>query len=124
MKHIMILVLLLTTATNVLGEHSRNVATYKKHMGSEEHRSSDFDHNLHHMLFLTGIGDTYHFLNTKKANSGDKVFYCQPEETKLTGQEYTTLFEKFIHARDDTDFNAMTLPEAMLLALQQKFPCP
>lgn len=124
MRHTIVIAILLSIATNCLAEKQRNVATYKKHMASEEHRSGNFDHELHHMLFLTGIGDTYRFLNRQKTNSGDVALYCQPEDLKLTGQDYKNIFEKFIHSHEGPEHGALKIPEAMLLALQEKFPCP
>jgi hypothetical protein len=123
MRYAIITFLLLSIATSALAEKQRSVATYKKHMGSEEHKSGDFDHNLHHMLYLTGIVDTYRFLNKEKANAGDEGLYCQPESSNLNGQEYKNIFEMFIYSHDGAKHESLEIPEAMLLALQEKFPC-
>jgi hypothetical protein len=123
MRYAIIISLLLSIATSCLAEKPRNVATYKKHMGSEEHKSGNFDHNLHHMLYLMGTGDTYRFLNLKKANSGNEVLYCQPENSNLNAQDYKSIFEKFIYSHNGAKHETLVIPEAMLFALQEKFPC-
>ena len=111
-------------ATSSLAERQRTVSAYKKHIKSSEHNSSDFHHQLHHMLFLTGIGDTFRFLNSEKKAAGETPFYCQPIDTRLTGQDYLNIFGSYIQDDDSSDFNSLTIPEALRLALQEKFPCP
>ena len=111
-------------ATSSLAEHQRTVSTYKNHIESNDHNAGDLDHQIHHMLFLTGIGDTFHFLNSEKDAVGETPFYCQPISTRLTAQDYQSIFEKYIQGDDSSDFNSLTIPEALLLAFQDKFPCP
>lgn len=124
MKILFFVTIFIATATTCIAETQRNVSTYKKHMASQEHRAGNFDHDLHHMLFLTGIGDTYHFLNRQRINSGNQALYCQPEGLVLSGQDYKKLFETFINNLDTPESETLEIPEAMLLALQKKFPCP
>lgn len=124
MRHAFMLVLFCLIAATCLAGQERTVATYKKHIQSAEHRAGDFDHNLHHMLYLTGIGDTYLFLNNQKETFGDKVLYCQPKDTKLTGQDYKSIFENYIHEHEAPEFDSLTIPAALLMALEEKFPCP
>jgi hypothetical protein len=42
----------------------------------------------------------------------------------LTGHDYQSIFERYIQVNDSSDFNSLTIPEALRLALQDKFPCP
>ena len=111
-------------STSSFAEHQRIVSTYKTHIQSNEHNAEDFGHQIHHMLFLTGIGDTFHFLNSEKEAAGEAPFYCQPISTRLTGHDYQTIFERYIQRNDSSDLNSLTIPEALRLALQDKFPCP
>ena len=111
-------------ATSSLAEHQRTVAAYKNHIKSDEHNSGGLDHQVHHMLFLTGIGDTFRLLNHEKEADGETPFYCLPTGTKLTGQDYLNIFENYIQGNNSSDFNSLTIPEALRLALQDKFPCP
>ena len=111
-------------ATSSLAEHQRTVSTYKNHIESNEHNAGGLDHQIHHMLFLTGIGDTFHFLNSEKKAAGETPFYCQPISTRLTGQDYQGIYESYIQGDDSPGFNSLTIPEALRLALQDKFPCP
>ena len=111
-------------STSSFAEHQRIVSTYKTHIQSNEHKAEDFGHQIHHMLFLTGIGDTFHFLNSEKEAAGETPFYCQPISTRLTGHDYQSIFERYIQSNDSSDFNSLTIPEALRLALQDKFPCP
>ncbi|MDH3809393.1 MAG: hypothetical protein OES29_12285, partial [Desulfuromonadales bacterium] len=71
-----------------------------------------------------GIGDTFHFLNSEKEAAGETPFYCQPISTRLTGHDYQSIFERYIQSNDSSEFNSLTIPEALRLALQDKFPCP
>ena len=111
-------------ATSSFAEHQRIVSTYKTHIQSNEHNAEDFGHQIHHMLFLTGIGDTFHFLNSEKEAAGETLFYCQPISTRLTGHDYQSIFERYIQSNDSSGFNSLTIPEALRLALKDKFPCP
>lgn len=111
-------------ATPCLAAEQRTVGTYKRHMNSDEHNARDLDHNLHHMLYLTGIHDGYAAANQQLTSKGEPPLYCQPDTKALSGQDCMTLFETFIYSHEDSDINALTIPEAMLQALRRNFPCP
>ena len=50
-----IIVLLLVTSS--YAEKPRTLAVYKLHVQSAEHDQGNFDHHLHHMLYLSGVAD-------------------------------------------------------------------
>lgn len=110
-------------ATACYAGEQRTVRTYKRHINSAEHRVTDLDHNLHHMLYLTGINDGYALLNKQLTGNGEPLLYCQPDTMTLSGQDTKEIFEKFIYSEENQDTNNLSIPEAMLLALKQEFPC-
>lgn len=124
MRYVLFFLFFCLIATSSLAEHQRTVSAYKKHFKSDEHNSGGLDHQVHHMLFLTGIGDTFRLLNSEKESDGETPFYCVPISTRLTGQDYLNIFETYIQSNDSYDFNSLTIPAALRLALKDKFPCP
>ena len=109
--------------SNCYAEERRTVGTYKQHMNNEEHSASDLDHNLHHMLYLAGVGDGYAFLNKKRKSLGEKLLYCQPDMKTLNVKAYRSIFEKFIYSQENPVTNSLPVSGGMLLALQHEFPC-
>lgn len=118
------ILMILLLATPCFAVEQRTVGTYKRHMNSDEHNAKDLDHNLHHMLYLTGIHDGYAAVNQELTSKGAPPLYCQPHTKELSGQDCMTLFEQFIYSHEDPKINALTIPDAMLQALRREFPCP
>lgn len=124
MKSITLLVITMLLASSYsFAEGPRTVGTYKRHMKSEEHRSDDFDHTLHHMLFLSGVTDGYAVINDQRAANQEELLYCQPEAKTLNGADYIQILEKKLYHAKTPAPDDLTVAEAMLSALQKEFPC-
>lgn len=124
MKTIILLVIVsLAAASFSFAEEPRTVGIYKRHMSSEDHSSSDFDHTLHHLLYLSGVSDGYAVLNKQRITSQEAPLYCQPEAKVLSGADYIQILEKKLYSPESPAPDNLTVAEAMLLALQDEFPC-
>ena len=123
MKKTAIAIIVLIIATTSFAEEPRTVGVYKKHMLSDEHKKKDFDHTLHHMLYLGGVTDGLNTINSNNMAKGHAPLYCLPEDLSLTGRDAMQILEGMLFAENSSISDSMTVAEAMLVALQQKFPC-
>jgi hypothetical protein len=105
-------------------EQPRTVSVYRQHMMSETHKKASFDHIMHHMLYLSGAADAYAVLNRHRSQKGLGALYCIPEGTSLHGNDYLTIFETYLETSHGTLASNMPVSEALLQAMQAKFPCP
>lgn len=101
----------------------RTVSIYKRHMQSTEHDQGNFDHLMHHMLYLSGAADAYTVLNNRRVAAGQPRFYCQPDEITLNGNDYIRILEQQLFRPDSPLPDHLTVAEALLLSLQEEFPC-
>ena len=88
---ITIVALTLLTITNCYAEKPRTVGLYKEHIKSDEHQSKDFDHVIHHMLYLNGVVDGYLSINRQRQTDQQKPLYCQFDAVKLNGADYVRI---------------------------------
>lgn len=126
MKHLITaLFILLSLVTSSYAQESqpRTVSIYKRHMQSAEHDKSNFDHHLHHMLYLSGVADAYTILNEHRAAEGHALLYCLPDNTTLNGNDYITILEKTLYDSEPPLPDDMKVAEALLVAFQEEFPC-
>lgn len=112
------------TAQAAEPDQPRTVAVYRQHMMSDAHKTASFDHIMHHMLYLSGAADAYAVINRHRGLQGTGPFYCIPEGTFLHGNDYLTIFETYLEQNQKTLPGNMAVSEALLQALQSKFPCP
>lgn len=117
------IILFLVTSGYTEEPQPRTVSVYKRHMQSPDHDKGNFDHQLHHMLYLSGVADAYSINNERRAAEGLPLLYCLPDNTSLNGNDYIALLEQQINDPDTPLPDRMTVAEALLLALQEKFPC-
>lgn len=124
MKHfITVFVVTLLLITTCYAEEPRTVGIYKRHMQIDKQKKKDFDHILHHMLYLNGISDGYTIINKQRRADKQKVLYCQPDTEILNGADYLRILEKALNRPDTQIADQLSIAEAMLLALQEEFPC-
>ena len=116
-----IIILLLVTSS--YAEKPRTLSVYKQHVQSAEHEQGNFDHHLHHMLYLSGVADAYTVLNNGRAAAGSALLYCQPSEKTLNGNDYIRILEQQVYDPDNPLPGHLTVAEALLLSLQEEFPC-
>lgn len=122
-KFITIVAVTLLTITYCYAEEPRTVKTYKKHIKSDEHQRKDFDHAIHHMLYLSGVADGYRVINKQRKADQQKPLYCQLDAQSLDGADYVRILEKALKNSDISIVDQLTVAEAMLLALKEEFPC-
>ena len=120
---ITIIAVILLTITNCYAEEPRTVGTYKKHIKSDEHQGKNFDHFIHHMLYLSGVGDGYIAINKQRMTDKQKPLYCQLDAEALNGADYVRILDKALKNPDNQIPDQFTVAEAMLLALKEEFPC-
>ena len=101
----------------------RTVSVYKRHMQSPDHGKGNFDHQLHHMLYLSGVADAYMVLNKRRAAAGDPLLYCQPGDNNLNGNDYIRILEQQLYDPDNPLPDHLTVAEGLLRSLQKEFPC-
>ena len=122
MKNILILIsITLITTTVCYAKEPRTVEAYRHHMQLDLQHNKDFDHTLRHILYLNGIGDGYVTINKRRRANNQSPLYCQQESRALHGIDYKRLLEEMIK-KPITGHLAVS--EALLLALEQEFPCP
>jgi hypothetical protein len=93
-------------------------------MSSDDHNPNDFDHTLHHLLYLSGVADSYTTLNKKHKESGQPPLYCQPESTQISGADVMKILDKKLYHPEQPAEDSLTVSEALLQALKEEFPCP
>lgn len=120
----LILILIVGSVSFSEAEEPRTVGVYKLHMNSDDHNTNDFEHNLHHMLYLSGVGDAYASINRTRKEANQQRLYCQPESAQLTGSDLMKIMDKKLYHPEQPAADALTVSEAMLQALKEKFPCP
>jgi len=124
MKHIItVFTVTLLLITTCYAEEPRTVGIYKRHMQADKQQKKDFDHILHHMLYLSGISDGYTTINKQRKADKQKLLYCQPDTEILHGADYMRILEEALNRPDTPIVDQLTIAEAMLLALQAEFPC-
>ena len=124
MKQLIIIIAVTVLAiTNCYAEEPRTVGIYKDHIKSEEHKSQNFDHVIHHMLYLSGVGDGYIAINKQRKTDKQKPLYCPLDTETLNGADYVRILDKTLKNPDNQIADQLTVAEAMLLALKQEFPC-
>ena len=117
------LFIILILGTSSHAEKPRTVNVYKQHIQSSEHTKGSFDHHMHHMLYLSGVADAYTVLNNRRAAAGSPLLYCQPSEKTLNGNDYIRILEQQVYDPDNPLPGHLTVAEALLLSLQEEFPC-
>lgn len=124
MKHIItLLAVTLLTITTCYAEGPRTVGTYKRHMATNDHKKKDFDHTLHHMLYLNGVADGYTAINKRLKADKQKLLYCLTDAETLNGEDYMRILEEALALPDNSIADQLSVAEAMLLALKEEFPC-
>lgn len=121
---VLILILIVSSVSFCEAEEPRTVVIYKRHMNSADHNANDFEHNLHHMLYLSGVGDAYASVNKMRKEANQPRLYCQPETAKLTGSDLMKILDKKLYHPEHPAADDLTVSEAMLQALKEEFPCP
>lgn len=101
----------------------RTVSVYKRHMQSSDHGKDNFDHQMHHMLYLSGVADAYTVLNQRSAAAGHPLLYCQPGDKNLNGNDYIRILEQQLYDPDNPLPDHLTVAEGLLRSLQKEFPC-
>ena len=119
----MFIILFLVTSGYAEEPQPRTVSVYKRHMQSPDHDKGNFDHQLHHMLYLSGVADAYTISNQRRAAEGLPLLYCLPHKTSLNGNDYIAILDRQLNDPATPLPDRMTVAEALLLALQQTFPC-
>ena len=119
----LMLILVLTPCTSTLAEEPRTVGVYKRHMSSSDHNANDFDHTLHHLLYLSGVADAYASINKRLKDEQKKLLYCQPQEPHLSGSDIMKILNKKLYHPERPAADNLTVSEALLLALQEEYPC-
>ena len=109
--------------TSAYAEEPRTVAVYKKHMRSSDHNKGNFDHLMHHMLYLSGVADAYKVMNDRRTAAERQPLYCQPDDVTLNGNDYIRMFELGLYDSANPLPDHLTVAEALLLVLQEEFPC-
>ena len=115
--------IMLTLATSGYAEKLRTITVYKQHIQSAEHDQGNFDHHMHHMLYLSGVADAYAVLNQRGVADGRERLYCLPDSTMLNGNDYIRILETAIYQSEPPLPGNMNVAEALLVALQEEFPC-
>ena len=124
MKHIITaFALTLLSITTCYAAEPRTVGAYKDHMKVDSQHKPDLDHTLHHLLYLTGISDGYAVINKQRMADKQKPLYCQPETEILHGVDYMRILEKTLNHSDNPVPDHFSVAEAMLLSLEEEFPC-
>ena len=126
MKHLItvsFILLFVVTSSYAQESQPRTVSIYKRHMQSTDHDKNNFDHHMHHMLYLSGVADAYTVLNEHRAAEGRALLYCVPDNTSLNGNDYITILEKALYNSEPPLPDDMKVAEAVLVALQKEFPC-
>ena len=118
-----IALMLLLWTTSHADEGPRTVGVYKDHIKADREKGVSLDHTLHHMLYLTGIGDGFAVINKQRMDRGVRPLYCKPESTILDGGDYMRILETALARTDQPIGNHLPVAEAMLVALVAKFPC-
>ena len=118
------LVLIFAFTSFCMAEEPRTVGVYKRHISSDEHNPNDFDHRLHHLLYLSGVGDAYKSVNATRKKNNEPLLYCQPETVQLSGADMMDILNKKLHHPEHPAADDLTVSEALLQALQDEFPCP
>ena len=115
--------LTLLSITTCYAAEPRTVGAYKDHMKVDSQHKPDLDHTLHHLLYLTGISDGYAVINKQRMADKQKPLYCQPETEILHGADYMRILEKTLNHSDSPVPDHFSVAEAMLLSLEEEFPC-
>ena len=115
--------LTLLLITTCYAAEPRTVGAYKDHMEVDSQHKPDLDHTLHHMLYLTGVSDGYVVINKQRMADKQKPLYCQPETEILHGADYMRILEKTLNHSDNPVPDHISVAEAMLLSLEEEFPC-
>ena len=113
----------LLSTTTCYAEEPRTVGIYKRHMAIDRQQKKNFDHILHHLLYLSGISDGYATINMRRKADKQKLLYCQPEAEILNGADYMRILEEALKRSDNPIADHLTVAEALLLALEEEFPC-
>jgi hypothetical protein len=116
-------IIVLMLVSSGYAEKPRTIAVYKQHIHSDEHDQGNFDHHLHHMLYLSGVADAYTVLNNHRAAAEQPLLYCQPGEGTLNGNDYIRILEQRLYHPDTPLPDHLTVAEGLLLSLQDEFPC-
>ena len=101
----------------------RAVSVYKRHIESADHDKGNFDHHMHHMLYLSGVADAYTVLNNQRSASEQQLLYCQPGDVTLNGNDYIRILEQRVYHPDAPLSDHLMVAEGLLLSLQDEFPC-
>ena len=117
------LILIFALTSLCMAEEPRTIGVYKRHISSDEHNPNDFDHRLHHLLYLSGVGDAYKSVNAMRRKNQQPLLYCQPETVHLSGADMMELLEKKINHPEHPAAENLTVSEALLQALQDEYPC-
>ena len=117
------LFIILILGTSSHAENPRTVNVYKQHIQSSVHKKGSFDHHMHHMLYLSGVADAYTVLNNHRAAAERPLLYCQSADITLNGNDYIRILEQRLFAPDSPLPDHLTVAEALLLSLQDEFPC-
>ena len=125
MKYLVTALVLLFASLPAHAQESqpRTVSVYKQHMLSSDHNKGNFDHLLHHMLYLSGVADAYTVLNNRRAAADSSLLFCQPGDKILNGNDYLRILEQQMYDPDSPLPDHLTVAEALLLSLQKEFPC-
>jgi hypothetical protein len=116
-----IIVFLLVSSS--YAEKPRTLAVYKQHNQSPDHDKGNFDHLMHHMLYLSGVADAYTLMNKQRVADEHPLLYCQPGDVTLNGNDYIRILEQRVYHPDTPLPDHLTVSEALLLSLQDEFPC-
>ena len=118
----MALTLILWTVSHAQ-EQPRTVGVYKDHISADRKKGATVDHTLHHMLYLTGIGDGFRIINKHRLARGESPLYCLPDDTLLGGADYMKILDNALFRTDSSIENHLPVAEAMLIALVAEYPC-
>jgi len=75
------------------------------------------------MLYLSGVADAYKIMNIRRTAADGHPLYCQPFDVSLNGNDYIRIFDLSLNHPEAPLPDDMTVAEALLLALQEEFPC-
>jgi len=122
MKTSILIVILILIASSSFAEEPRTVGVYKRHIATENH-AKEFDHNVHHMLYLSGVADGFTTINRQREASREELLFCLPKDTSLSGKDYMQILQHKLEQTVDPVPDSSTVAEAILIALKEKFPC-
>jgi hypothetical protein len=116
MKRIVALVVALLISGTALAE--RNVGEFKQLRTKED---NDVEWAALR-VYLGGVGAGYQVANVLMEQELKRSYYCEPPNTKLSGDDYAHLLDGFLvkyPLKDD-----MPVSLALAMAINNAYPCP